>query len=374
MPKLRALLLPSLFVILALTIGAAAQDYPTKPVRILVPFPPGGINDLVARLIGAQLSERLGKQFVVENKTGAGGIIAGDTLVNAPKDGHTLMIVSMAIAVNPHMYKMTYDTLKDFAPIAILATAPNLLSVNAELPAKSIQEVIALAKAKPGDLKYASSGVGTFMHLGPELFKSMAGVDILHVPFRGAGPALIDVVAGNTQMSFASVPSTISHIRSGKLRGLGVGGLKRSFALPDVPTIDRVRRGGLSMRQLDRPGRADRHAAADHREAAQGADRGAGFAGAEKGVRARGCRRGAHEPGRVRRVHRQRNRQMGQGGARGRRQAAVTLSRSGRKRTSPLPLPRRRRAAPRSLPLCPLTPRGARPSAAAYFARRHLLF
>ena len=218
MPKLRALLLPSLFIILALTIGAAAQDYPTKPVRILVPFPPGGINDLVARLIGAQLSERLGKQFVVENKTGAGGIIAGDTLVNAPKDGHTLMIVSMAIAVNPHMYKMTYDTLKDFAPIAILATAPNLLSVNAELPAKSIQEVIALAKAKPGDLKYASSGVGTFMHLGPELFKSMAGVDILHVPFRGAGPALIDVVAGNTQMSFASVPSTISHIRSGKLR------------------------------------------------------------------------------------------------------------------------------------------------------------
>ena len=137
MPRLRALLLPSLFVILALTIGAAAQDYPTKPVRIVVPFPPGGINDLVARLIGAQLSERLGKQFVVENKTGAGGIIAGDTLVNAPKDGHTLMIVSMAIAVNPHMYKMTYDTLKDFAPIAILATAPNLLSVNAELPAKS---------------------------------------------------------------------------------------------------------------------------------------------------------------------------------------------------------------------------------------------
>jgi tripartite-type tricarboxylate transporter receptor subunit TctC len=238
MPTLRALLLRTAFVLLALTTGVAAQDYPTKPVRILVPFPPGGINDIVARLIGAQLSERLGKQFVVENKTGAGGIIAGETLVNSAKDGHTLMIVSMAIAVNPHMYKMTYDTLKDFAPIAILATAPNLLSVNAELPVKSIKELIALAKAKPGDLKYASSGVGTFMHLGPELFKSMAGVDILHVPFRGAGPALIDVVAGNSQMSFASVPSTISHIRSGKLRGLGVGGLKRNFALPDVPTID----------------------------------------------------------------------------------------------------------------------------------------
>jgi tripartite-type tricarboxylate transporter receptor subunit TctC len=238
MPKLRTLLLQTAFVILALTGSAAAQDYPTKPVRILVPFPPGGINDLVARLIAAQLSERLGKQFVVENKTGAGGIIAGETLVNAAKDGHTLMIVSMAIAVNRHMYKMTYDTLKDFAPIAIMATAPNLLSVNAELPAKSIKELIALAKAKPGDLKYSSAGVGTFMHLGPELFKAMAGVDILHVPFRGGGPALIDVVAGNSQMSFASVPTTIPHVRSGKLRALGVGGLKRSFALPDVPTID----------------------------------------------------------------------------------------------------------------------------------------
>jgi tripartite-type tricarboxylate transporter receptor subunit TctC len=148
------------------------------------------------------------------------------------------MIVSMAIAVNPHMYKMTYDTLKDFAPIAIMASAPTLLSINADLPVKSAKELIALAKAKPGDLKYASSGVGTFMHLGPELFKTMAGVDILHVPFRGAGPAMIDVMAGNSQMTFASVTSTISHIRSGKLRALGVGGAKRSFALPDVPTID----------------------------------------------------------------------------------------------------------------------------------------
>ena len=219
-------------------VPSQAQFNPQRQITVVVPIGAGGGVDATGRLFAEKLAERLKQSVVVENKTGAGGIIAGDTLVNAPKDGHTLMIVSMAIAVNPHMYKMTYDTLKDFAPIAILATAPNLLSVNAELPAKSIQEVIALAKAKPGDLKYASSGVGTFMHLGPELFKSMAGVDILHVPFRGAGPALIDVVAGNTQMSFASVPSTISHIRSGKLRGLGVGGLKRSFALPDVPTID----------------------------------------------------------------------------------------------------------------------------------------
>ena len=237
MIKLHALL-RYVAVALALTSTAAAQDYPTKPVRILVPFPPGGINDIVGRLAGAQLSERLGKQFVVENKTGAGGIIAGEILANAPKDGHTLMIVSMAIAVNPHMYKMTYDTLKDFAPIAILATAPNLLSVNAELPAKSIQEVIALAKAKPGDLKYASSGVGTFMHLGPELFKSMAGVDILHVPFRGAGPAMIDVMGGHSHLLMNSYLASVPHIRSGKLKPLGVSDTRRTHLLPDVPTID----------------------------------------------------------------------------------------------------------------------------------------
>jgi tripartite-type tricarboxylate transporter receptor subunit TctC len=148
------------------------------------------------------------------------------------------MVVSLAIAVNPHMYKMTYDARKDFAPVAILASAPNVLAVNADLPVHSIKELIALAKAKPGDLKYASSGIGTFLHLGPELFKMMAGVDILHVPFRGAGPAMIDVIAGNSQMVFASVPTTIGHVRAGKLRALGVGALRRSFALPDVPTID----------------------------------------------------------------------------------------------------------------------------------------
>ena len=238
MPYVWALLLRSVCIVVALTAAAVAQDYPNRPVRIVVPFPPGAINDTVGRLIAAQLSERLGKQFIVENKPGAGGIIAGELVANAPKDGHTLMVVSLAIAVNPHMYKMTYDAVKDYAPVAILATAPNVLAVNAAVPAKSVQDVIALAKAKPGDLKYASSGVGTFLHLGPELFKLMAGVDILHVPFRGAGPAMIDVVAGNSQMSFASVPSTIAHVRSGRLRALGVGALKPSFALPDVPTID----------------------------------------------------------------------------------------------------------------------------------------
>jgi tripartite-type tricarboxylate transporter receptor subunit TctC len=215
----------------------AAQDYPTRPVRILVPFPPGGINDLVARLLATQLSERLGKQFIVENKTGAGGAVAGELVAGAPKDGHTLLIVSIAIAINPWMQKLPYDTIKAFAPVAIVATSPTVAVVNADLPAKSMQEFVALAKQKPGELKYASSGVGTSMHLGGELFKLTAGVDLLHVPFRGAGPAMIDVIGGHSQASFASIPSVIGHVRSGKLRALGIGALERNPALPELPTM-----------------------------------------------------------------------------------------------------------------------------------------
>jgi tripartite-type tricarboxylate transporter receptor subunit TctC len=233
-----SLLLRTAAILLALTLGAAAQDYPTKPVRIIVPFAPGAANDLIGRIVATQLSERLGKQFVVENRTGAGGIIAGEIVVNAPKDGHTLMLVSSAITQNPHLFKMPYDHLKAYAPVAILGTAPNVLAINKDLPVQSLKDLLALAKAKPGHLRYASSGIGTFMHLGPELFKQMAGVDITHVPFRGGAPALIDVMGGDTQMAFGSVPTTIAHLRSGKVRGLGVGALKRSAVLPQVPTID----------------------------------------------------------------------------------------------------------------------------------------
>jgi tripartite-type tricarboxylate transporter receptor subunit TctC len=237
MTRLCALLLRTACIVLALTATVAAQDYPTRPVRILVPFPPGGINDLVARLLATQLSERLGKQFIVENKTGAGGAVAGDLVANAPKDGHTLLIVSIAITINPWMQKLPYDTIKAFAPVAIVATSPTVAVVNADLPAKSMQEFVALAKQKPGELKYASSGVGTSMHLGGELFKLTAGVDLLHVPFRGAGPAMIDVIGGHSQASFASIPSVIGHVRSGKLRALGIGALERNPALPDLPTM-----------------------------------------------------------------------------------------------------------------------------------------
>jgi tripartite-type tricarboxylate transporter receptor subunit TctC len=238
MHGIHVLMLRSAALLMALTTVAAAQEYPTKPVRLIIPFPPGGFNDIAGRIIATQLSERLGKQFVVDNRTGAGGVVGTELGASAPNDGHTLLIASLALTINPWFTKSTYDPVKSFAPVALLATAPNVISVQPDLPVKSTKELIALAKEKPGKLQYGSAGVGSFMHMGPELFKLMAEVDILHVPFRGAGPALIDVMGGNTHMSFASVPSSITHFRSGKLRALAVGSRKRNALIPEVPTID----------------------------------------------------------------------------------------------------------------------------------------
>ena len=313
MTRLCALLLRTACIVLALALATAvaAQDYPTKPVRILVPFSPGGINDIVARLLATQLSERLGKQFIVENKTGAGGAVAGELVAAAPKDGHTLLIVSSAIAMNPWMHPLPYDTIKAFTPVAVLATSPIVAVINTDLPAKSMKEFIALAKQKPGALKYASSGVGTFMHLGGELFKLMAGVDLLHVPFRGAGPAMIDVIGGHTQASFASIPSVIGHVRSGKLRALGIGALKRSPALPDLPTMAE---GGVPGYQaanwigIVAPAGAPAPVVALlHKEISAIQD----FARTAPAVHVRGRRCVADERGGVRRLHGERARQMG---------------------------------------------------------------
>ena len=237
MPKIHALLLKTAGLLLALTTAVTAQDYPNKPVRLIIPFPPGGSNDVVGRMIATQLSERLGKQVVVDNRSGAGGVVGTELAAAAPKDGYTLLVISIAHAVNPWLYKLPYDPIKAFAPVAILASGPNVLVVNPELPVKSVKELVALAKEKPGQLQWASAGVGSFQHLGGELFKLMAGVDILHVPFRGGGPAMIDVVGGHTKIMFSSLVQTTPHIRSGKLRALGTGGTKRSPVLPDVPTV-----------------------------------------------------------------------------------------------------------------------------------------
>ena len=218
-------------------IASVAQSYPSKPVRLIIPFPPGGSNDIVGRMIAMQLTERLGTQVVVDNRGGAGGIIGTEIAAKAQPDGHTLLIISIAYAFNPSLYKLSFDPVKSFAPVTILGTGPNVLAVFPGLPAKSVKELIALAKQKPGQLNYAVAGVGTFQHLSSELFRIMAGVDIVAVQFKGGGPATIDVIAGHTQVSMGSLIQTLTFIRSGRLRALGTGGLKRTAILPEVPTI-----------------------------------------------------------------------------------------------------------------------------------------
>ncbi|HWE18244.1 MAG TPA: tripartite tricarboxylate transporter substrate binding protein [Hyphomicrobiaceae bacterium] len=230
-------LLTAFGALLLLTTAATAQEYPTKPVRLIVPFPPGGSNDVVGRIVATQLGERLGKQVVVDNRGGAGGVLGTEAAANAPPDGYTLLVISLAHAVNPGLYKLKYDPIKSFVPVAMLGSGINVLCIHPSVPANTLQELIALAKKKPGELNYASAGSGSFQHMGAELFKLMAGVDIVHVPFKGGGPAMIDVVGGHSQMLLSSLIQTMPHIRSGKLKPLGTGGTKRSAILPDVPTI-----------------------------------------------------------------------------------------------------------------------------------------
>jgi len=227
--------------------GAAAQDYPTKPVRLIIPFPPGGSNDVVGRMIATQLGERLGKQVVVDNRGGAGGVLGTEVAAGAAPDGYTILVVSLAYTVNPWLYKLKYDPLKSFVPVAMLASGANVLTVHPSVPVNSLTELIALAKQKPGELNYASAGAGSFQHLGSELFKLMAGVDIVHVPFKGGGPAMIDVVGGHSQVLVSSLVQTGAHIRSGKLKALGVGSAKRSALFPDIPTIAEAGVPGYEM-------------------------------------------------------------------------------------------------------------------------------
>jgi tripartite-type tricarboxylate transporter receptor subunit TctC len=234
--KARALAAAVLCALAALP--AAAQEWPAKPVRMIIPFPPGGSNDIVGRMIAQQLSERLGKQFVVDNRGGAGGSIGTEMIAKSPPDGYNLLIISVAYAFNTSMYaSLPYDPVKSFAPVSMLGTGPNALAIHPSLPAKNVKEFVALAKAKPGTLNYASAGIGSFQHLGSELLRIMAGINVVHVPFKGGGPAMIDVISGQTQFCTGSLIQLIPHYRSGKLRLLGTGGAKRTAALPEVPTI-----------------------------------------------------------------------------------------------------------------------------------------
>jgi tripartite-type tricarboxylate transporter receptor subunit TctC len=240
MPKLRSLLhgITGLALgLLMLAVPAAAQsDYPNRPVRLIIPFPPGGSNDVVGRLIGTQLTEKLGKQVVIDNRAGAGGVVGTELLSNAPNDGYTIGVVSIAHAVNPWLYKLPYDP-KALAPVGLMATGTNVLVIHPSLPVRSVQELIALAKQKPGELQYASAGVGSFQHLGTELFKLEAGINLLHVPFRGGGPSMTSVLGGHNKIMMSSLVQTTPHIKSGRLIALATGGKQRSPILPDVPTV-----------------------------------------------------------------------------------------------------------------------------------------
>jgi tripartite-type tricarboxylate transporter receptor subunit TctC len=224
-------------VLIAVCTTALAQEYPNRPVRLIVTVPPGGAADFIARLVGGKLAESLGQPIVVENKAGASGTIAADAVAKAPADGYTLLQNSITThGIGPHLFdKLPYDPVKDFAPVSGLALLPLIMAVNAELPAKTLPELIAAAKAQP--MNFASSGNGGAPHMAAELFKSVTGAPIVHVPYKGSGPAVADLVGGRVQIMFDGAPSLIAHVRSGKLRILGAASSERNRLLPEVPTF-----------------------------------------------------------------------------------------------------------------------------------------
>ena len=238
MRRMRIVATGLLIAVLGASTSAVADDYPARPIKWVVGYPAGGTTDILARLIGQWLSEHLGAQVIIENRPGAGNNIGTEAVINAPPDGYTVLLVNPANGINASLYrKLNFDFIRDIAPVAGLTRVPNVMEVNPAVPAKTVQEFIDYAKANPGKINWASSGNGTSVHLSGEMFKMMTGVDLLHVPYRGAAPALTDLISGQVQVMFDNMPSSIEHIRAGKLRALGVTTAKRSPALPDVPTV-----------------------------------------------------------------------------------------------------------------------------------------
>jgi len=230
----------ALFVVLAaFALGAQAQAYPSKPIRLVVPFAPGGSSTLVARFMAAEMEKGLGQQFVIENKPGGGGNIAMQEVARAEPDGYTLIIGHVgSLAMNPYLYEhLPYDVDRDFAPVSLLAIVPNIFVVHESVPAKNLKEFVALAKQKPGQINYGSAGNGSAGHLAMEYLKQVTGMDLQHVPYKGTGPNIVDLVAGRTQASSAGTPPLLPHVKSGKLRVIAVGTSKRLHSLPDVPTV-----------------------------------------------------------------------------------------------------------------------------------------
>ncbi|MGH8619645.1 MAG: tripartite tricarboxylate transporter substrate binding protein, partial [Burkholderiales bacterium] len=225
-------------VTVACASAAQAQAYPSKPIRLVVPLAPGGTTDILARLMAQRLAESLGQPVVVDNRPGAGGNIGNEVVARSLPDGYTLLMTAPPLVINPGLYKkIGYHPINDYTPITMVASVPVVLAVNPAVPAKNVKELIALAKANPGRLNYASSGVGGTNHLGGAMFATMAGVEIVHVAYKGSGPALTDLLAGQVQMQLSGLPPLLPFIKAGKLRALGIAGAKRTASLPDVPTI-----------------------------------------------------------------------------------------------------------------------------------------
>jgi tripartite-type tricarboxylate transporter receptor subunit TctC len=233
----RLLWFTALAAVVAPTQVCAAESYPTKPIRIIVPFAPGGGTDVTARLVGQPLAEKLGQPVVIDNRPGAGTMLGTELTAKAPADGYTIMIASASHAINPTLYrKVNYDPLRDFAPITLAISFPFVIAVHPSVPAQSVKELIAQAKANPGRLTYASSGTGSTNHLAGELFKRMAGIEMVHVPYKGGGPAMNDTIGGQVQMIFGTVLETMPQVRAGKLKGLAVSSGKRAAFAPDLRT------------------------------------------------------------------------------------------------------------------------------------------
>jgi tripartite-type tricarboxylate transporter receptor subunit TctC len=227
----------SVAALVAVPYTVSAQEWPSKPVKIVVPFAPGGGSDFIARYIARRLTEELKQPFIVDNKPGAGGNIGAEQGIKSPPDGYTLTLIASSYTVNPSVYKLNFDPINDITPIVQISQGPLIIVTNPSLPAKNLKEFIALAKAKPNEINYASSGQGSIIHAATELFDQRAGVKMTHVPYKGSGPALTDTIAGTTQVFFSSASTAIPQIQAGKLRAIGVTTAKRIPALPDVPTV-----------------------------------------------------------------------------------------------------------------------------------------